>query len=71
MTNGNKYHSFSHFLYESGEFNKAQYGCFRHVSDIEMKEFLVKLGIITQEHANYLWSQYVRGEGYFKDRREL
>ena len=62
MTNGNKYHSFIHFLRVTGEFNKAQSNVFRHVSDMTIKEMLVDMGIFSHEHVSYLWNQYIRGK---------
>jgi len=62
MTNGNRYYSFIHFLKETGEFNEAKANCFRHTGDMMMKELLVEMGLMTDEHANYLWQQYIRGK---------
>lgn len=60
--------SFVDFLLDSGEFNIAQRNCFRHVGDMYMRDFLVQMELLTNEHANFLWSQYVRGIDYRKER---
>jgi hypothetical protein len=61
--------SFLDFLLECGEFNTAQRNCFSHVGDMYMRDFLVHMGLLTDEHANFLWSQYVGKTGYRKERQ--
>lgn len=62
MTNGNKYYSFLHYLAESGELNQIQANAFRHTCDLLFKDMLVDLGMLSQEHACYLWAEYIRGK---------
>lgn len=59
---------FIDFLFDSGEFNIAQRNCFNHVGDMYLRDFLVQMGMLTDDHANFLWSQYVRKTGYKKGR---
>lgn len=60
--------SFVNFLLECGEFNIAQRNSFSHFSDMYLRDFLVQMGVLTNEHANFLWNQYVQKTGYKKIR---